>query len=230
MIGLTNFDWKKHKEILENFFKLAQTGKILPGNSPGHCDGWGIGYYKNGEAVIRKSGKSILREKRKFFDTLEGIAHSHILIVHLRKSAWPETSTTQNAHPFSHKNILFAHNGTIRDYKNLLKEIAESDRPLPSALDSEVYFRYVMSFFSADLEKSFEKAVRHIKKENTYSSLTCLFSNGNKLYGYREYSKHPEYYSLYCAAFGRSKLISSEPVSPPLEWKMIRKGMFISLP
>ena len=224
MLGLKNFEYRRHKEILENFFQLAQTGKVPPGNAPGHCDGWGIGYYKNGEAVVHKSGGSIVEEKEDFFETCQRIADSKILLVHLRKSAWPWTSTADHAHPFSHKGILFAHNGTIRDYKTLLKEIPGRDQPRPGALDSEVYFHYVMNFASLGLEKAFKKAVRPIKKYNTYSSLTSLFSDGQLLYGYREYSKNPGYYSLYHAAFGGASVIASQPVSPHLPWKMLSKG------
>jgi glutamine amidotransferase len=165
-----------------------------------------------------------VEEKRGFFETCERIADSKIIVVHLRKSAWPGTSTADHAHPFSHKGILFAHNGTVRDYKTLLREITGQDRPRPEALDSEVYFHYVMNFASLGLEKAFQKAVQHIKKSNRYSSLTCLFSDGNMLYGYREYSKNPEYYSLYYALFGEASVISSQPVSPPLPWKMLSRG------
>jgi len=224
MLGLKHFEYGRHKMILENFLALADTGNILPGDGPGHRDGWGIGYYKNGQAMVHKSGGSAAEEKREFCEICARIGHSKIILVHLRKSSWRGTSIANHAHPFSHAGILFAHNGTIRDYKTLLKEITEADKPYPQALDSEVYFRYVMNSASLGLEKGFRRAVQHIKKYNTYSSLTCLFSDGNKLYGYRECSEHPEYYSLYHAPFGDATLISSQPLSPHLQWKMLRKG------
>jgi predicted glutamine amidotransferase len=224
MLALKNFEYGRHKEILENFLALADTGNVPPGNDPGHRDGWGIGYYKNGQAVVYKSGGSAVEEKRDFWEICARIDHSKIILVHLRKSSWPGTSSSNHAHPFSHGGTLFAHNGTVRDYKTLLKEITEQDKPCPEALDSEVYFRYVMSFASLGLEKAFRKAVQHIKKHNSYSSLTCLFSDGNQLYGYREYRKNPEYYSLYHATFEDTGIISSQPLSPRLQWKMIRKA------
>jgi len=224
MLGLKNFEYRRHKEILENFFKLAEIGKIPPGNTPGHGDGWGIGYYKNGEAVVRKSGGSISEEKEYFFETCARIGYSKIILAHFRKSAWPETSTANHAHPFSYKDILFAHNGTIHDYQTLLEEIAAAEQPRPGALDSEVYFHYVMSFASLSLEKAFKKAVQNIKKKNSYSSLTCLFSDGGRLYAYREYSNNPAYYSLHYAAIGNASIISSEPISPAVPWKILRRG------
>jgi glutamine amidotransferase len=227
MLGLKNFEFGRHREILENFLALADTGNVLPGDGPGHRDGWGIGYFEDGQAVVHKSAGSALEEKREFWETCARIGHSKIILVHLRKSSWPGTSTANHAHPFSHKGILFAHNGTIRDYKTLLKEITEQEKPYPGALDSEVYLRYVMSFASLGLEKAFQKAVQHINKYNKYSSLTCLFSDGTKLYGYREYTKHPDYYSLYHAPFGNASLISSQPLSPRLQWKMMPKARLL---
>ena len=224
MLGLKNFEYGRHKEILENFLTLADAGKVPPGDAPGHRDGWGIGYYQNGQATVHKSGGSITKEKKDFWEICEKVAVSKIMLVHLRKSAWAETSTANHAHPFSHKGILFAHNGTVRDYETLRREMGRPDKPQPDALDSEVYFRYVMHFASLGLEKAFQKAVQHIKNHNTYSSLTCLFSDGNRLYGYREYSRNPEYYSLYYAPFEDTGIISSQPLSPRLQWKMLRQA------
>src|SRR4030042_2976014 len=141
MLGLKNFVFRKHREILENFFELAESGKTLPGDPPGHLDGWGIGYYKNGKAFVHKSGGSIVEEKQDFFKTCEKVGTSRILLLHLRKSAWSDTSSPVHAHPFAAGNILFSHNGTIRDFKSLRKEITH-DIPHPGALDSEVSFHY----------------------------------------------------------------------------------------
>jgi glutamine amidotransferase len=224
MLALKNFEFGRHKEILENFLALADTGNVPPGNDPGHHDGWGIGYYKNGQAVVHKSGGSAAKEKRDFWEICAGIDHSKIILVHLRKSSWAGTSIAEHAHPFSHEGFLFAHNGTVKDYETLLMEFTGRDKPPADARDTEVYFRYMMKFASLGAVKAFKKAVRHIKKYNSYTSLTCLFSDGNRLYGYREYSKNPEYYSLYYATFKGTAIISSQPLSPRLQWKMMRKA------
>lgn len=288
IFGIKHFDYTKHKELVENFFKLAEIGKTLKGDRPGHTDGWGIGYYKNGEAVIHKSGGSVIKEKNDFFSTLEKIAYSKVLIVHFRKSAWLGTNGAENSHPFRYKNILehpdfhwdaglgsvrgeesasprgvtvpiksgrqrqagrrkgahallaaklcvnpygsipegdilFAHNGTIYDYKNLLKNIKPKNNSHFNSLDSEVFFLYIMNFISSGLENAFKKSVSQIIKNNKHSSLTCIFTDGHTLYAYREYSKSPDYYTLYSAKLGNSGIISSEPVSQKLKWEILRK-------
>ncbi len=227
MLGLKNFVYRKHGEILENFFSLARGGETLPGDTPGHLDGWGIGYYKNGEAVVHRSGGSIVEEKQEFFKTCEEVGKSETILLHLRKSAWSGTSAAAHAHPFLHKNILFAHNGTIKDYKKLREEIPGPHLPGPEALDTEVYFHYLMAFASSGLEEAFHKAVRHIRARHKYSSLTSLFTDGKRLYGYREYAKYSWYYTLYYAWWEDAEIVASQPVSPDLSWKSLPKGKLL---
>src|SRR4030042_4234906 len=223
MLGLKDFVFRRHREILENFFKLAESGKNLPGDTPGHLDGWGVGFYKNGKAFVHKSGSSIVKEKREFFDICERVKASRILLLHLRKSSWSGTSKLAHAHPFVSGNILFTHNGTIRDFKALRKRITH-DPPHSEALDSEVYFRYVMNFAPLGLAKAIRKAACHIKTSHTYSSLPCLFADGNLLYGFREYTKNPWYYSLYYTPDQEATIVASQPVSQDLRWRMLPKG------
>ncbi len=273
ILGIKNFVYLKHKELIENFFSLAETWKVLRGDRKGHTDGWGIGYYESGKAVVRRSGKSVIKERDVFFKTIKKIKSAKVLIVHFRKSAWPGTNSKENSQPFRYKNILehpdfhwdvglggvrgeesaspcgvtvpiksgrqrgvspygsipegdilFAHNGTIYDYKKLLKEIAPENRPQPNALDSEIYFHYLIDNLSLDIENAFKKSVNRIKKKNKHSSLTCIFTDGNTFYAYREYTKSADYYTLYHSEFGNSEIISSEPISPQLKWQILKKG------
>ncbi|MDI6641191.1 MAG: hypothetical protein QME68_02650 [Elusimicrobiota bacterium] len=94
MLGIKNFDYTLHKELLESFFKLAQVGKTLKGDTSGHLDGWGIGYYKNGEAVVHKSANSVIKEGKEFFEIVEKIVTSKVLIIHYQKIrlAWDKQS------------------------------------------------------------------------------------------------------------------------------------------
>jgi len=224
ILGIKNFDYRKHKELVENFFQLAEIGKTLKGDTKGHTDGWGIGCYESGKAVVWRSDKSVIKERDVFFKTIKNIKSSKVLIVHFRKSAWENTNSPENSHPFQYKNILFAHNGTIYDYKKLLKNITPKNEPSPNVLDSEVYFRYLMNSLSSDIEQTFKNSVAQIKKKNKYSSLTCIFTDGNTLYAYREYTKSPNYYTLYHSQIGNSSIISSEPISSKLNWQILRKN------
>ena len=216
-MAVTHYDFNKHKNILENFFELSVRGKVPPNNAPGHKDGWGIGWYKSGKANIFKSGNSVVKEKRLFFKTLKKIGRSNLLMIHFRKSAWDKTSREMHAHPFGFCNYIFSHNGTIFDYKNLLTSIPVNYLPAPDALDTEVFFRYLMDGFPA----SFRSSVNLIIKRNKYSSLSFLMSNGRKLYAYRQYSKWADYYTLYRTKIDNSVIIASEPLSPAFSWRLL---------
>lgn len=229
MLGITNFDYDKHSELLRNFFKLAETGKTLKGDSCGHLDGWGIGWYKNSRAFIHKSGKPITKEKDAYFGLLEKIGRSLVLIAHLRKSAYSDPNTKKDAHPFKYKNVIFAHNGTICDYEKLIGQISPQDKPPYKALDSEIYARFIISRSARNLKKKLSEAVSFIRENNKYSSLTCLLTDGKTLYAYREFTKSPEYYTLYRARSGKSNIISSEPVSDKLDWEALSLTKILSI-
>jgi glutamine amidotransferase len=217
MMAITEFDFNKHKDVIENFFKLSTEGKVPPKNAPGHLDGWGIGWYKNGKANIIKSGNSVVKEKKRFFDSLRKVGKSKILMVHFRKAAWDKSSKEKHAHPFVFDNFIFSHNGTIFDYHKLLPLIPGKNLPEDGALDTEVFFRYLANGFPSN----FRKSINYIIKNNKYSSLSFLMSGEDKLYAYRNFSKWENYYTLYKTNICGSVIISSQPVLPSASWKLI---------
>lgn len=225
MMGITNFDHDGHRALCDSFLQLARSGRLLPGDPPGHADGWGIGYYENGEARVFKSGRSAIDESAVIRAKLEEIGRSPFLVVHLRKSAWPKTSTPENAHPFLYGNVIFAHNGTIRDYSGLADKISSVPKPPPAALDSEVFLRYVVDRGPSDIEKAFAAAAEEIRSHHKYSALNSIFSDGRALYAYRDYTKDPDYYTLYAAAVEGSHIVSSEPVGPVTVWQPLAENV-----
>jgi glutamine amidotransferase len=226
ILGIKNFSYNKHIELVENFYKLAHIGKVPPGNKPGHTDGWGIGYYRNSKPVIYKSGGSVIKEKSTFFAHIKNIVSTNILIIHFRKSAWSNTNNTNNSHPFNYNNILFAHNGTIIDYKKLYKYI---NNPYFNGLDTETFLQFILRNISSGLESAFKKSVSFIIKNNKYTSLTCIFSDGEKLYAFREYTKNSNYYTLYYTENNGSVIISSEPISNKLQWLLLKKSKLFAI-
>jgi len=220
LLAIKNFCYKKHKQVIKDFFNLAENGKVPPKNSKGHLDGWGIGWYKGKTAKLYKSGNSVVEEKEKFFSLLEKIKETKILIVHFRKSAWKNTNSPKNSHPFKYKNIIFAHNGTIYNYEKILLQIKPRR---VSILDSEAFFYLIVTIDKENLEEKFKKAVDEIKTKCDYSSLTCVFSDGKNLYAYRSFMKLKDYYTLYYTKTNNSFLICSEPIGEDLSWKILKK-------
>lgn len=228
LLGITAFEFSQHRGIIRNFCELARSGTVMEGASPGHGDGWGMACYLDGKLVVHKSGGNLLHEVDKLVAILRGVGRSPALILHLRKSAWKDTNSARHAHPFQYHNVAFAHNGTVYDYQRLIPGIS-----LPGfgddALDTEVFFAHFMSAQSVKLERAFLGTVSSIKKNCCYSALNCLFSDGTKLYAYRDYCKEPEYYSLYTGRLKNSCIISSQPIDENLTWKLLDNGQFIEI-
>jgi predicted glutamine amidotransferase len=229
LLGITNFNFSRHGKIVKNFCELARTGNVMDGDPPGHQDGWGLAFYRNGELTVHKSGVNLLEEMEKVIGILSGIGRAPVVILHLRKSAWNDTTSTRHAHPFHYNNVVFAHNGVVYGYKGLIPAIT-----IPGlredALDTEVFFYHFMSDGSLELSRAFLRTVSIIKREYEFSSLNCLFSDGARLYAYRDYSKEPDYYSLYKAYSEGSRIISSQPLDQNIQWEMMENEEFLMVP
>jgi len=228
LLGVTNFDYSTHSKLVENFCELARSGTVMAGDPPGHEDGWGLAFYQGGELVVHKSGRNLLDETDRVIGILSGAGRSPVMILHLRKAAWHDSNCTRHAHPFHRDNVVFAHNGTVYDYKRLLPDITIAGVG-EDALDTEVLFYHFMSAQSLDLGRAFLDTVSIIKKGYKFSALNCLFSDGTKLFAYRDYSKEPEYYSLYKSRSERSSIISSQPLDANLQWELMDKEEFLEI-
>jgi predicted glutamine amidotransferase len=230
LLGITNFSYSRHQNIVRNFCQLARTGTVMAGDPPGHEDGWGLAYYQGGELVVHKSGGNLLQETDRVIAALSGVGEAPLVILHLRKSAWSDSSCTRHAHPFHHGNAVFAHNGTVYDYQGLLPAITVPGLGA-DALDTEVLFYHFLSARSPerDLGQAFLETVALIKRDYRYSALNCLFSDGVKLFAYRDYSKEPDYYALYKSFSEKSGIISSQPLDENLSWEMMDKEEFLEL-
>lgn len=226
MLGITHFDYSRHHEIVDRFCDLARCGTVMTGDPPGHADGWGLAFYKNGESIILKSGGNLLDETHLVTDALSKLGRSPVMILHLRKSAWKDSTNTRHAHPFRHNNTVFVHNGVVYDYQRLLPDIHTPGLGA-DALDTEVFFHHFLSGKSGDLGRDFLDTATHIRRHHRFSALNCLFSDGARLYAYRDYAKEPDYYSLYKALSDESCLVSSEPLDEALRWEMMAKEEFL---
>ena len=228
VLGITNFDYAKHQDIVERFYELARSGVVMAEDPPGHVDGWGLAFYREGELVVHKSGVNLLEETDKVTGILSAAKSSPLMILHLRKSAWVDTSNTRHAHPFHLNNTVFFHNGVVYDYQGLLPAIN-----IPGlgadARDTEVFFYHVMSGNSHDLSRDFLDSATLIKQKHKFSALNCLFSDGVKLFAYRDYAKEADYYSLYKACSESSWFISSEPLDEKIRWDMMAQEEFLTI-
>ena len=230
LFGITHFDLSRHEALVERFCGLALSGAVMAGDPPGHLDGWGLALYREGKLMVHKSGGNLRDETEKLMGILQETPRSPVLVLHLRKSAWKSSSTARHAHPFHHGNVAFAHNGVVYGYERLLPDVTVPGLE-PDALDTEVFFYHVMSGAQTrDLGEAFRASAGLIKREYRYSALNVLFTDGLRLFAYRDFSKEPDYYSLFTARDKGSVCVSSEPLDGSLQWTPMDKEELLEIP
>ena len=232
LAGITQFDISVHRDLVERFFSLAEKGMVMEGDAPSHLDGWGIAYYRHGKAYTHRSGSPLTEERETYFSLLKEIGKTPVLILHLRKSAWPMTTAAEHAHPFQYNNTVFAHNGTVRDFLPLFRDIKDRAGMNPDPRDTEAIFRYMMDLARSGgtLGQAFEHMAARVHTHHDYTALNILFSDGNSLYAYRDFTRAPEYYTLFSACRGKSALVSSEPLSSCETWSPLPEKTLIIYP
>ncbi|MEW6070191.1 MAG: class II glutamine amidotransferase, partial [Candidatus Thermoplasmatota archaeon] len=116
-----------------------------------------------------------------------------------------------NNQPFVRGKWIFTHNGTISNYKKLLHLI--NLKHLRGDTDSEIFFQLLMkNLKKLCAEKAISKTVADIANYCRYSSLNCIFSDGEKLYVLCEYKKEPKYYRLNYLKTDNYVAVSSEKI------------------
>jgi glutamine amidotransferase len=110
--------------------------------------GWGIGYYKDGEPLVRKCPL----EERPEVDLFGLVAEtrSDLIIGHVREPT-VGTLRAENTHPFRFRQWLFAHSGTIRLFPQIKGQIRDAlpsflQRSVGGETDSEMFFHLVLAF------------------------------------------------------------------------------------
>jgi predicted glutamine amidotransferase len=195
------------KDILVQFQPLCIHGKCI--DSTGHRDGWGIGYYNDSITLVKKAECAV--DSAEYQKTVEAINDDvRILLAHVRKASPGTRITDKEAHPFQKNNFLFCHNGSI---------LQQDGSPLRE-LDSIVYFKKI-------LETSLKNAVQHFW-DFTYTSLTCLLTDGATVWAYRDCTEKKDYYTLYYLQTEMFVLFCSEPLIKG-EWVLLKNRELVTV-
>jgi len=113
----------------------------------GHPDGWGIGFYADGEPTVERRATAAHTDLN-FAVTTER-TFSRTVIAHVRKATVGQPQVA-NTHPFSHGRWLFAHNGTMTGFDDVHHRL-EAEIPATllqyrlGATDSELIFYWLLS-------------------------------------------------------------------------------------
>ncbi len=213
---------------LKDLKHVSAVGRIPDEPRPGHRDGWGIVSFRDQiPFYVRRSALPASKDPA-FNSALKEIPKlepPNILIAHVRALSRGVASIA-NTHPFIMDNIVLAHNGTMLDFrpKTHHKPKGETDSELLMALladrmeETHNMRRAVVSLIREDISK------------NKFSAAILLVSDGQKLYGYRDYApdRSPEYYDLRIARCEQCVVLFQESrMSYECELPRIRKGELV---
>lgn len=124
---------------------LAQSRADRRGES--HPDGWGMAFYENGEPEVQRRTTAAY-DCVHFSVTAERV-YARTVVAHVRQATVGAPSLV-NTHPFTHRQWVFAHNGTIRAFdKTGPLMVAETDPALlefrRGSTDSELAFYWLLT-------------------------------------------------------------------------------------
>src|SRR5688572_14280618 len=176
-------------------------------------DGFGLGWYGTGDgpglyrSVAPAWGDANLRD-------LAAHVASHLFIAHVRASTGTAVQQT-NCHPFRHGRWLWVHNGLVRDFHRVKRELAlvvdASLYPqMEGSTDSEMLFYLALTFgLEENPPAAVERMVGHVEEVgHRYGTehpiqMTIGTTDGSSVWAFR-YSSEGKSRSLYYSTDMRS--------------------------
>jgi predicted glutamine amidotransferase len=195
-------------ELLEAANPLIRTGN---GDS-----GWGMAAYKHAEGEEPICAR-FPKEPRADENAIDTKARLHN--IHVRR-ATVGALKPENTHPFCLGPYSFSHNGTISN----ITRYADPEVERPSGdTDSEYLFRLVMHHLNAsDPTDGLRYAVHAVIDRYPFTSLSFLFTDGERLYAYR--LGHCE---LYWMAKPGQLIVSTERLTDDETWHHVKQDVLL---
>lgn len=171
-----------------------------------NADGFGLGWYGTSDRPGLYRSTAPAWGDRNLQDLAAQIA-SPLFLAHVRASTGTTVQET-NCHPFRHGRWLFVHNGFVRDYARVRRDLLLAVDPryfgyIEGTTDSELLFFLALSFGLDDealpaMERmaGFVEAIAGRQGIDEPLQMTVGISDGERLYAIR-YASGPEVNSLY---------------------------------
>ena len=176
------------------------------GATPTNGDGFGVGWYEEGEPPRVYRSVHPAWNDRNLKELAAGIS-SPLFLAHIRASTGTAIQET-NTHPFRYGNWLWMHNGLIREFPRMRRELvlAIDDSlfdSLEGTTDSETMFYLALSFgLEDDPVAAVERMVGFVEDTGRRHGveqpiqMTIATTGGDSVYAFR-YSSEGESRSLY---------------------------------
>lgn len=181
-----------------------------------HKDSWGLSLVDAQGTVLEKRVESAAGSPT--FNELRTNQTATGGLLHFRWASPGLEITDENAHPFTHEDFAFIHNGSLKPYDALISEIPSELLELRRGTgDSELFFLMSLAHIHREgFTAGVLSSVRKIRENFSYSSINSMFLNSEFLIVVAEH--HPEnkpdwaddsYYELKYRLDGSGCLVSS---------------------
>ena len=159
-------------------------------------DGWGLGFFANGEPKLLKHD---LPAKGEFVpENAVERASAKLLMSHVRRASRAPRAV-RNCHPFTHDGWLFAHNGALFPLLEKWVRSHVGAVKYEGHTESEAIFRWILKTIeqTGRPEDGIREAVKPLIADGQFSSLNFLLARPDALYAFRYATRSVDYYSLY---------------------------------
>lgn len=201
-------------------YELLEAKNPLIVQSESHDSGWGIAAYRQlgGEAPLVERFAVAAHMDSHFAGATD--AGARIFNAHVRRATLGGLSP-ENTHPFEFGPYTFSHNGTILDFRSLLRR----GMPEPAGqTDSECFFiRLMHELDPDDIVRSLRGVVATIVASTEFSGVNFLFSDGLKLYAYRL-----GIFELHWCTRAGVAMVASEPMTDEV-WHSVQQDVLLTL-
>jgi glutamine amidotransferase len=185
---------------------IDQSLNSREGATPTNGDGFGVGWYEEGEPPRVYRSVHPAWNDRNLRELAAGIS-SHLFFAHIRASTGTAIQET-NTHPFRYGSWLWMHNGLIREFPRLRRELVMAiDDSLFDSIegttDSETMFYLALTFgLESDPIAAVEQMVGFVETTGHRHGvqqpiqMTIATTGGDGVYAFR-YSSEGDSRSLY---------------------------------
>jgi glutamine amidotransferase len=158
-------------------------------------DGFGVGWYGVGDTPGVFHSVEPAWNDRNLRELAQHI-ESPLMFAHIRASSGTAIQQT-NCHPFRHGRWLWMHNGLIREFHTVKRDLAQAVDPslypsIEGSTDSEVFFFLALTFgLEDDPPRAVEGAVGFIEETGRAHGvehpiqMTVATTNGERIWGFR---------------------------------------------
>jgi glutamine amidotransferase len=186
---------------------IDQSLSAHSGPTPTNGDGFGIGWYGSRDTPgVYKDIQPAWNDTN--LRHLAEQIRSHMFLAHVRAATGQTAVQQTNCHPFRHGRWLFLHNGRIRGFDRIRRDLDFAVHPdlynlIEGSTDSEVMFYLALTFgLEDDPLGSLERMVGFVEEKGWDAGtehpvqMTVGLTNGHHVYAVR-YSSNRESRTLY---------------------------------